>query len=76
MNCLWMSYEKKNLILPEGEFFSRAHKTTQNTQDQLSVKELNYMPSFMFLAQYTLGKLCEMRSNYTPSLTINCGKRG
>ena len=56
-------------------FFSRAHNTMQNTQDQFSVKETNYMPSFMFLAKYTLGKLCKMRSNYTPSLIINCWKR-
>ena len=49
------------------QFFSRAHKTMPSTRDQLSVKEPNNMPSVMFLAQYTLGKLCEMRSNYTPS---------
>ena len=46
MNCLWMNYWEKKL--PEGAiFFSAAQKMMQNTQDQVSVKEPNYIPLFM-----------------------------
>jgi len=39
--------------LPEGAiFFSTAQKMMQNTQDQLSVKEPNYIPLFMAFTKY------------------------
>ena len=50
MNCLWMNYWKKNYL--KVPFFSTAHKMMQNTQDQLSVKDPNYMPLFMAFTKY------------------------
>lgn len=51
MNCLWMNYWKKN-YLKVPFFFSTAQKMMQNTQDQLSVKEPNYIPLFMAFTKY------------------------